>query len=116
MNYQKLTIGQMAEINQGSRQTLRHYDAEGLLVPSVVDEATGYRYYHLRLSARLDMIQYMKSLGLGLPDIQSHIHGRDTRQIVRLLDETPSDVANQIPPLQQHKTAIRRMSETIQRL
>lgn len=115
MNNQKLTIGQMAEINQVSRQTLRHYDAEGLLTPSVVDEETGYRYYHLRQSARLDMIQYMKSLGIGLRDIKSYINEHDTNKIVSLLDEKQSDVERQILQLQQQKKAIRRMVESIQR-
>ena len=59
MDYQKLTIGQMAKLNHISEQSLRLYDREGLLSPFVKDENTGYRYYHIIQSARLDMIQYM---------------------------------------------------------
>lgn len=33
MDLQKLSIGQMAELNHVSEQTLRLYDKEGLLVP-----------------------------------------------------------------------------------
>ena len=43
MDLQKLSIGQMAELNHVSEQTLRLYDKEGLLVPRCVDPVTGYR-------------------------------------------------------------------------
>ena len=46
MDLQKLTIGQMAELNHISEQTLRLYDRVGLLKPRYIDRATGYRYYH----------------------------------------------------------------------
>lgn len=115
MNYRKLTIGQMAEINHVSSQTLRHYDSEGLLAPAVVDEETGYRYYNIMQSARLDMIQYMKSLGISLKNIKAHINGRDTGAIVHLLDEKRADIDEQILRMQQQKRAIRRMMESIER-
>lgn len=41
MDLQKLSIGQMAELNHVSEQTLRLYDKEGLLVPRCVDPVTG---------------------------------------------------------------------------
>lgn len=115
MNYQKLTIGQMAEINRVSQQTLRHYDAEGLLVPAVVDEKTGYRYYNIRQSARLDMIQYMKSLDISLRNIKAYLDNRDIPRVLDLLEEKYADTDRQIGRLQQQKKAIRRMVESIQR-
>ena len=36
----------------------------GLLKPCYVDEQTHYRYYDIKQNARLDMIQYMKELGM----------------------------------------------------
>lgn len=115
MNFQRLTIGQMAELCQVSQQTLRHYDAEGLLVPAVVDEKTGYRYYNIRQSARLDMIQYMKSLDIGLRNIKAYLDSRDIPHVVDLLEEKHRDATRQIEKLQHQKKAIRRMVESIQR-
>ena len=81
MDYQKLTIGQMAELNHISEQTLRLYDQKGLLKPASTDSATGYRYYHIGQSARLDLIQYLKASGMTL------------RQIATLLsDSTPDKI------------------------
>ena len=51
-----LSIGEMAELNNISRQALRLYDRIGLLAPYYVDENTGYRHYDIRQCARLDMI------------------------------------------------------------
>ena len=63
MDIQKLTIGQMADLNGVTRETLRHYDREKLLIPWYTDPDSGYRYYHINQSARLDMILYLQSYG-----------------------------------------------------
>lgn len=70
---EKMTIGQMARMNHISEQTLRLYDREGLLSPLGRDEKNGYRYYDIRQSAQLDMIQYMKALGMPLKEIRVHM-------------------------------------------
>lgn len=113
--FQKLTVGQMAELNHVSSQTLRHYDKEGLLVPAMVDSVTGYRYYNIMQSARLDMIQYLKSMDINLRDIKTYIDSHDTSRIVRLLNDKRLDIDRSISHLQQQKRAIRRMVESIQR-
>ena len=70
---QWLTIGQMAKLNQISEQTLRLYDKKGLLSPSKRGDGNRYRYYDIKQSAVLDMIQYMKSLGMNLRDIKTRL-------------------------------------------
>jgi DNA-binding transcriptional MerR regulator len=65
-----LSIGEMAALNHTSVQTLRYYDKIDLLKPLYVDEDTNYRYYDIKQSAILDMIQYMKSLGMSLEQIK----------------------------------------------
>lgn len=65
-----LTIGEMAKLNDVSQQTLRLYDKIDLLKPIHIDEITGYRYYDIKQSARMDIIQYMKSLGMHLKEIK----------------------------------------------
>lgn len=115
MDYKKLTIGQMAQMNNVSRQTLRHYDNENLLEPALVDSETGYRYYNIRQSARLDMIQYLKSLGISLQHIKTYIDSQDASCIARLLGEKQEAIDRQILELQWQKKAVQRMVESIQR-
>ena len=64
-----LTVGEMAKLNHISEQTLRLYDKRGLLSPSFRGQ-NGYRYYDIKQSAVLDIIQYMKSLGISLKEIK----------------------------------------------
>lgn len=61
-----LPIGKMAKLNRVSISTLRLYDEKGLLKPRYTDPDTGYRYYDIYQNARLDMIAYMKELGMSL--------------------------------------------------
>ena len=60
-----VSIGKMAEMNRVTVATLRLYDQLGLLTPRYTDPDTGYRYYDIAQNARLDMIAYMKELGMG---------------------------------------------------
>ena len=64
-----LPIGKMAKLNRVSISTLRLYDEKGLLKPRYTDPDTGYRYYDIYQNARLDMIAYMKELGMSLSEI-----------------------------------------------
>ena len=84
LDVKKMTIGQMARMNHISEQTLRLYDREGLLSPLGRDEKNGYRYYDIRQSAQLDMIQHMKSLGMSLKDIRSQLQDFDLEQFKKL--------------------------------
>ena len=66
-----ISIGEMAKMNRTTVPTLRLYDSMKLLTPCYVDEKTHYRYYDIKQNARLDMIQYMKELGIELKEIKS---------------------------------------------
>ena len=77
MDLQRLTIGQMAQLNHISEQTLRLYDREGLLKAQEVDPESGYRYYHILQSARIDLIQNMKRYGLTLKQIKDMLENDD---------------------------------------
>ena len=71
-----LPIGKMAKLNRISIATLRLYDEKGLLHPRYVDPQTGYRYYAMEQNARLDMIAYMKELGMSLAEIAQALEKR----------------------------------------
>lgn len=64
-----LTIGDFARLCQVSPRMLRHYDEIGLLSPSRVDPATGYRYYSTHQLARLHRIVALRDLGFKLDQI-----------------------------------------------
>lgn len=114
-NVKKMTIGQMAALNHISEQTLRLYDREGLLSPLYRDEKSGYRYYDIRQSAQLDIIQYMKALGMPLKEIKNHMKKWDTGRIRQLLRENRDAVEEKIRDLNLQKRAIERALDSYER-
>ena len=91
MKNQLISIGKMAEINHTTVPTLRLYDEQGLLRPRFVDPQTGYRYYDEHQSARLDMISYMKELGMSLGEIASVLEKEDITLIAAPAGYVPAD-------------------------
>jgi diguanylate cyclase (GGDEF)-like protein len=62
-------IGQFAKENNVTIKTLHHYEKLGLIVPSYVDDQTGYRYYSDQESDDLRLILFLKDIGLSLSEI-----------------------------------------------
>ena len=85
MKEELLSIGKMAKLNRVSIPTLRLYDEIGLLKPRYVDPDSGYRYYDIHQNARLDMIAYMKELGMSLSEIAEAFQKEDLDMIESLL-------------------------------
>ena len=73
-----LSTGEMARLNNISAQTLRLCETIGLIFPDDIKSDNGYRYYSIRQSACLDIIQYMKSLGMHNHLTQSYFHNAGT--------------------------------------
>ncbi|MGL4653413.1 MerR family transcriptional regulator [Cetobacterium sp.] len=68
------SIGETAKLNNITIQTLRHYDKEGLLKPSYIDENTKYRYYSIDQFLQIDFIKRCKALGFSLDKIKCLLH------------------------------------------
>ena len=115
MDLQKLSIGQMAELNHVSEQTLRLYDKEGLLVPRCVDPVTGYCYYHIIQSAKLDLIQNMKIYGMTLRQIRSFLDSNDPAALRALLSEQAASIEERIRQLRRSQSAITRTLDNYRR-
>ena len=65
-------IGEFSRIGCVTIDTLRHYDAVGLLKPVKVDPFTGYRYYTAQQLQSLNRILALKEVGFSLEEI-AHI-------------------------------------------
>lgn len=68
-------IGDFSRLSQVSVKALRFYDEVGLLKPTYVDRATGYRYYSAALLSRLNRILAFKELGFSLAEIVNLLEG-----------------------------------------
>jgi DNA-binding transcriptional MerR regulator len=65
-----IKIGDLAKICNVSTQTLRYYDAEGVLKPDVIDSSSGYRFYSVDAVERYKNILFYKDLGFSLDEIK----------------------------------------------
>lgn len=110
-----ITIGAMAKINGVSDQTLRLYDKMKLLQPSEINSETGYRYYNIKQCAQLDMIQYMKALGMNLVQIKDCFEEKDIKRFRQILEEQKKNLENQILEMHHAKKAIERSIEGYKR-
>ena len=70
-------IGELSKLCNISVKALRYYDAEGLLIPDMIDKFTGYRYYS---ASKLDdcyRIIALKELGFSLDEIKAQLTASD---------------------------------------
>ena len=110
-----LSIGEMARLNHITIATLRLYDREGLLKPAFVDPDSGYRYYDICQNARLDMIAYMKELGMRLQEIQTVLSTEDITRIEAILAEKYEQIHKAIRALEIRRNAVERAIRAMER-
>ena len=81
----KFTIGEIASFYGISEPTLRYYDQIGLFKPKMTDSANGYRYYSVEQFEHLNIIQYLRYLGISLKEMKKHFDFRDEESFVQML-------------------------------
>jgi DNA-binding transcriptional MerR regulator len=69
MRFEALKVGELARRTGLTVRTLHHYDAIGLLKPSLHTEA-GYRLYTAGDVARLQQVLSLRQLGFGLDEVR----------------------------------------------
>ena len=65
-------IGEFSKIVNIPVTTLRYYAEYGVLVPSEVDQFTGYKYYSEANIVECEFIKLLKSLDFTLDEIKEH--------------------------------------------
>ncbi len=76
-------IGEFSRIGKVTIDTLRHYDALGLLKPARVDPFTGYRYYSIKQLEPLNRILALKEVGFSLEEIAHILRNNPTPDELR---------------------------------
>ena len=110
-----LSIGEMAKLNEITAETLRHYERIGLIIPNYIDKETNYRYYRIEQSAKLDMILYMKNLGMPLTLIKAQLENENISFVQETLNEQLEIVEKKISELSQIKYTIEKNIENFTR-
>lgn len=110
---ERLTIGELARRAALTTNTLRYYEAQGLLPPVPRTEA-GYRVYGEEAVARLAFIQQAKAVGLSLDEIREILtlagSGRSPcARVAAYLDEKLAQVDRQLQALSSFRRELGRL-------
>lgn len=108
MKINQLSIGQMAELNHTTVNTLRLYDRMGILKPAFVNPDNGYRYYDIRQCSIFRAIQYNKNLGINLKDIQDFVEASDYDIVENTYREKLGKVKVEITAMEEKRQALER--------
>lgn len=93
-----LSISQMAELHNISRQALIYYDKIELFKPICIDEH-GYRFYSANQIPLLREICFLKSIGIKLEKIKEHIENRNITTALSLLKSHEEFIEKEINKL-----------------
>ena len=91
------TIGEFSKITGLSVKTLRFYHEQGLLVPSCVDDQTGYRYYAEGKADEARVIAQLREIDFSLADIAEILRNHDDEaDIVEFLERQKETVRQKL--------------------
>jgi len=94
------TIGEFSKITGLTIKTLRFYHESGLLVPSHVDDQTGYRYYNDAQIDQARAISYLRDLEFPLAEIGEILrHEGDEGPILEVIERRKAALEERIRQL-----------------
>lgn len=114
MDQKLFRIGEMADLNHISTQTLRLYDKNKLLEPKYLDSETGYRYYTLDQCAKLDLIHALKSCRLSLEQIREIFELSSEEMLLQVLEEQTGKLTDEIRSLSMSRNNLNRIQKNLQ--
>ncbi|WP_458414174.1 MerR family transcriptional regulator [Schinkia sp. CFF1] len=100
----KFSIGQLSKLHNIPIKTLRYYDEIDLFKPIEVNEETGYRYYSPEQFKQLDIIHYLKTLGVPLKEIKQQLQSRNINELLDSLKNHHVSIETRIKELKKIKT------------
>lgn len=91
-----LRIGEFSKLSMLTIKALRFYEKTGLLIPSRVDEWTGYRYYETSQLADAALVKHLRQLDFSIDEIKAYQSGASIKaaliQKARQLSEKRTDI------------------------
>ena len=109
------SIGELAKLQNISRQTLIFYDKIGLFCPAYIDPENGYRYYSINQLDNLDAICIMKKIGFSLSEIKENMKSFTSDRSIVALRKQLSSINQQIEELELIKTRVEHRLNQIER-
>lgn len=90
------SIGDVAKIKDITIKALRYYHKMGILIPSYIDEKSGYRYYSLEQFVYIDIIKGCRALGTSIEELQNIFKDCDTNTLIEFLQNKRKEAEENI--------------------
>lgn len=87
MSKKYLTVNELSQLFNISRQTILLYDKHNLLKPKFRDILNNYRYYHFKEYTKLELIYNLRKIGLSMNKIQQYMNNKSEGSLMQILDE-----------------------------
>jgi DNA-binding transcriptional MerR regulator len=91
------SIGEFSRISGFSIKALRLYHEKGLLIPSVVDESSGYRHYDHKNADQARIIAHLRNMEFTLEDIGAMVSdSEDDTDVVEFFESQAQAILEKI--------------------
>ncbi len=80
-----MPIGAFARLCRLTVKAVRHYDAQGLLMPAEVDPHSGYRYFRAEQVRTATTIALLRSLDVPIPVVREVLAAPDAAGVAAVL-------------------------------
>ncbi len=87
------SIGEFSKVTGLTVKTLRFYHQEGLLVPSCIDDQSGYRYYDERQIEAARCIAFLRGWELSLQQIREILAEQEHDALLAILERHKGELA-----------------------
>jgi DNA-binding transcriptional MerR regulator/effector-binding domain-containing protein len=105
------SIGEFSQVTGLSVKTLRFYHEKGILIPSSVDEATGYRFYDATKVEKARVIMRLRQMEFSIEDIAAVLgECGDEADILNYLERQKNVLQQRI---QEDRDIVRSLNEII---
>lgn len=106
------SIGEFSRITGFSVKALRLYHEKGLLVPSQIDDSSGYRYYDHKNAERARIIKKLKGMEFSLADITDILEDtNDEAEVIDFFEKKRSEILSKI---RRQKKVVKNLDQIIQ--
>lgn len=95
------SIGAISEMTGLPVTAIRYYSEKKLIVPSFIDEDTGYRYFSGRHIWKLEIIKMYKQLGFSLSDIQALQETKQFEVLEQILEKSEQSILEKMEEFQE---------------
>ncbi|MGL4695541.1 MerR family transcriptional regulator [Enterococcus larvae] len=106
-------IGEFSKLSNTTVRTLRHYEKIGLMLPTTIDQQSGYRFYEANQIGTINKIKMLQQIGLSLETIKEIIEKQQADILNYYYEIKENELQQEMEALQKKKEMIRQLQKQL---